>query len=307
MYVAFNIALATNGGVQTKGSTVTSGDVEVAGDNEGAVNCFVAAVDDAGNVLASRFYDTESLLTADMIIKVPAKNLPKLTFVAVANLYPKSADVANFLKAKTLTEIQNVPLTASYLNILAKYGTCEVADYNVSSSVIGIESTSIEIPVTQRTARVQLANFIVNGEVAIVNSLTLLNTKMQGKIIGEYNGENPYGSANVASMNELIDGKPRYASYKDIKLYSYENTPAVMDNNYNATALQIAYMDGAKERTIDFTIKTPTANGEWAEKVLANHIYKLSITITKATVKVEINCSTKDWKEGGEIIIDITD
>ncbi|WP_255418433.1 hypothetical protein [Parabacteroides sp. AM08-6] len=34
---------------------------------------------------------------------------------------------------------------------------------------------------------------------------------------------------------------------------------------------------------------------------MANHLYKLNVTITNEVVDVDVQCYTNDWKEGGDL------
>lgn len=299
--------------LQTKSSsTVANGNspADIETSTEASIsNCYIAAIDESGNVLASYFYE---VLTQDgylatvnehMIIKVPATKQPGLRFFAVANLFENSKD--KLLACKALSNIDKVLLEDESPNILVKTGISEVISAYSTSESLKDNKHSIEdcvcnnitIPVYQRAAAIELAEFNVidserNPVAASVKSLQLLWAKRVTYVKGEYSNSSPndyYASSDLVSPND-VNGKhpsgegPIYGTYDKIRFYAYDNS----SSDYE-TALKINYIVNGVDYERTYAIKTP----DKGNAVVGGNLYQLHVTISN--VSEEVNFKIADW------------
>ena len=162
----------------------------------------------------------------------------------------------------------------------------------------------VTIPVKQRSARIQLDEFKVigvNGEYddVKVTGLQIQNTCRYTFMDSEYKGNDRFEKSYIYVPDGLIPGTDEngvearyYGKYFDARFYVYENK----DSN-QPTSLRISYTynNGKEDGVCEFTIKSPNENG-YADMVLANYVYKLSVEIKNATVNVGVKCATLDWQ-----------
>lgn len=259
-------------------------------------NCFIAAIDNDDNVLASVFYDNlsqsglDATIGGHMIIKVN-KEQP-LRFVAVANLYNNAK--VSLLNCTTLNAIYNVPLVGEHPNTLVKVGISEsISNYKTSDKILNHEDegeaqcTTVKIPVTQRAAAIELAEFNVeNAANVTVNSLRLLDFKEQALVKGEKE-DSGFNSTNIVKPTDTNERypnseKPTYGSYDKIRFYSYDNSSVD-----NPTSLEINYTVDGVEYSRVYEIKT---NG--VTKVVGGNLYKLYVTVSTVD---HLDFVVEDW------------
>lgn len=287
--------------IQTKSSEAeeTEGSIEAIGSEASISNCFIAVLNEKDEVLASSFYygtsftqnDNTTTIKDRMIVKVSADKLPTLRFFAVTNLYSfldgyEGSSKTQLLNCKKLQEIKDIVLIDEAPTVLVKVGISkEYSNYKTDSSN-GEEtqnSTSVSIPVYQRSAAIELAEFKVvdsnNKEVkSEVTSLKLLNVKESAMIVGEADCKvypsNPYAIKNNA--------------YNMIHIYAYDNT------SETKTSLEITYEVNGVPYTRVYTIKTPTGiNKEYTETVKGGKLYQLYVTVSASSS--DISFVVKDW------------
>lgn len=284
--------------IQTRGSEVSEDGSQLANvttSTEATIsNCFIAALNENGEVLASFFYSTNSLsqkedvatINEHMILKVPADKLPALRFYAVTNLYDESKKM--LLACASLDAIKQVTLNDETPNQLVKVGISdELNSYKTSPSIDAHDEndgcTSVTINVFQRSAAIELAEFKVigadNEEIeAVVESLQLINRKEKAKVVGEVEG----AVTNSSAIFKPGDGV--YNTYKDIRFYAYDNTSLE-----NKTSLKITYKVNGVSYDRTYTIKTPGKG----EAVVGGNLYQLHVTIKN--VSEDIYFDVKDW------------
>lgn len=291
--------------IQTRGFDVSEGGSQPANittSTEATIsNCFIAALNENEEVLASFFYNNSSLsqkeyvatINEHMIIKVPADKLPALRFYAVTNLYDESKN--KLLACTSLDAIKQVTLNDETPNQLVKVGISdELNNYKTSPSIDAHDGndgcTSVTINVFQRSAAIELAEFKVigadNEEIeAVVESLQLLNRKEKAGVVGEADGKT-YSSAvfRPGERNEMDPNGGIYETYKDIRFYAYDNS-----SQDNKTSLKITYKVNGVSYDRTYTIKTPGKG----EVVVGGNLYQLHVTIKN--VLEDIYFDVKDW------------
>lgn len=293
--------------IQTRGSDVSEGGSQPANvttSTEATIsNCFIAALNENGKVLASFFYSTNFLsqkenvatINEHMILKVPAGKLPTLRFYAVTNLYDDSKN--ELLACTSLGAIEQVTLNDETPNQLVKVGISEeLNNYKTSPSIDAHGGndgcTSVTINVFQRSAAIELAEFKVigadNEEIkAVVESLQLINRKEKAKVVGEVEGAVTNSSAifKPGDENEMDPtGDGVYNTYKDIRFYAYDNS-----SQDNKTSLKITYNVNGVSYDRTYTIKTPGKG----EVIVGGNLYQLHVTIKN--VSEDIYFDVKDW------------
>lgn len=253
-YAEFEFALSTNSDVQTRSSSVDGGLEEPNSETTEAsvVSCYIAVINESGNVIASDFYSTYNtgdfgykkdgaqLINKHMTIKVPANDAnSKLTFFAVANLEPMQAvlnqakiDKDGFMNCKTLKEIQD-NLIVSYINIFVKQGSIEksISDLKLKETVSSdndSECNSIVIPVNQVTSAVLLESFKIrrNGADnnlqnvidARVKSVELINLKNKTYLNSDLKVED--ASDNYTTTVGAVSIGDKYTYHKDFNTNS---------------------------------------------------------------------------------------
>ena len=258
-YAEFEFALSTNSDVQTRSSSAVDDKTEDpnSATTEGSVvSCYIAVINESGEVIASDFYSTYNtgdfgskkdgaqLINKHMTIKVPANDAnSKLTFFAVANLEPMHAvlnqakvDKDGFMSCKTLKEIQD-NLIVSYINIFVKQGSIEKNIGNLKlketvSSDNDSECNYIVIPVNQVTSAVLLKEFKIRDKDGNVNDVTnervrsvqLINLKNKTYLNTEKTVEDNDGNYDTVKSCELGDDYTFNGKYKNPEYYpEYEN------------------------------------------------------------------------------------
>ncbi len=266
---AFNISLTGNS-IQTRsegGEEYKDAEgnlVQNAQDSEKNItNCFIAAVSE-DKVLSS--FEATDLSSIKMLVKISDTYQPTLTFVAITNV--SESTITDLLSKSSFSSIKNVTLTESP-DALVKFGYKEITEYTIDDKKI-----DITIPLTQRTAAVELESFKVNGKDAVVKSLELVNIKSETLVDGE---------KETGKYTSSIKRIPDSESYAGVRLYAYENTTE------KATALKITYID---ENDVEFYRTYEIKTGEY-KKILAGKLYKLSVSISPS--KNDINFVVKDW------------
>ena len=309
----FDISFMSNV-IDTKAS-VSEDDTE-SKDNEARVaenaisNCFIAALDAENNVVSSFVYEGKEDFTQNgniatinnhMIIKVPANTPPTLRFYAVANLYITeqytSSIKGELLGCKTLSAIQEVVFNDEAPTVLVKVGCSEAySNYKTGTSINSDTYTEVTIPVTQRSAAIELAEFKVvdsnKNEIkeVVVKSLQLLNMKEKAKVGGEYEDSNknkPQESCRYHLEDDCVNESGyHFSSFKDIRIYAYDNTSDAK------TSLKIDYTVNGVFYSRTYTIKTPATNG-YTESVVGGKLYQLYVTV--GAVSEDIQFKVNDW------------
>lgn len=313
VYAAVDLSLL-GGTVKTKSSEY--GDPTTPNGLESSVWSFFVAVLNAGNdeVLTTYYCNQTQSLGNDeygiggspdshFIFKVPASK-PQLKFYVIANVYNGGEfpdNVTNLKACKNLSDLKNAELVNVDPNILPKSGM-RVLDsyttYQTRKEITG-DYTKLRVPVSQRTARIQLAGITVNGQSVnniTVSSLKLSNRKQYGLVDAEF----------VATSNEIRagwsftpfgedskgihpGGEPGLADYPNIYFYTYENSSLDF-----TTTLDVEYRIGNEAtRTYSFEIQTP----EKGKCVVAGTIYELYLNVTKLGADIKWNIVEWDSEE----------
>jgi len=296
----FNVSFMSDA-TQTKssGAEDVEGGIEAIGSEASISNCFIAVLNEKDEVVASSFYYGDSFTQSDntttikdrMIVKVSADELPALRFLAVTNLYSfldgyQGTSKNLLLSCKKLQEIKDIVLVDEAPTVLVKVGISkEYSNYKTDSSnnEETQNSTSVSIPVYQRSAAIELADFKVvdsnNRKIeAKVTSLKLLNVKESAKIEGE-------ADCNVHSSNPytITDNK-----YNTTHIYAYDNTSDAK------TSLEITYEVNGVPYSRTYTIKTPTGiKDNYTETVEGGKLYQLYVTVSASSS--DISFVVKDW------------
>lgn len=226
-------------------------------------NCFIAAVSENGTVLCS--FTSNNPSDIKMLVKVSDTYQPVLTFVAVANVGDQAMN--DLLQSKNLSSIEKVTLTETP-ETLVKVGFNKVNSYSISEG----NKTDITIPLTQRTAAVELASLIVDDNNVVVESLELVNVKNNTKVKGE--GTADYIASSILTIHDN--------NYTSARLYAYENT------SDTKTAIKIIYTYKGVVYDRTYTIKT-----DKIEKILSGKLYKLDVKISSSSAAIEFE--VKDW------------
>lgn len=256
---AFNISLTGNS-IQTRSEG--GEEYKDAQDSEKNItSCFIAAV--SGDKVLSSFKAAD-ISSIKMLVKISDTYQPALTFVAITNVSENT--ITELLSQSSFSSIKKVTLTESP-DALVKFGYKEITEYTIDD-----KKTDITIPLTQRTAAVELESFQVNGKEAVVKSLELVNIKSETQVDGEKTTDQY--TSSIKTIND---------SYAGVRLYAYENTTE------KATALKITYID---ENYVEFYRTYEIKTGEY-KKILAGKLYKLSVSISPS--KNDINFVVKDW------------
>lgn len=332
MYASVDFSFLTT---QTGVATKASGDVKEATETERSIsNCYIAVFEYAngvaGKFLGSRSYGSSDIeaessiykMNGGIIFKIPENinDREDLLFVAIANV---NAGTIPATGEMTYDRLMNLQLTENP-TALVKVGEKKLSkgqngDYasdgkhyiQISKNVLDFDNptksgatvsyANLEIPVKQRTAAIMLKSFEVkrktSGSVgekveATITSVSLENVKMLGKV----NGENTNNSLNLYSEDTKDFNQSN--GFDSYRFYTYENT-----SEEKKTMMHVAYeyktLDGKTvNRTFSFTIKSPGAIAQ-VDEVRANHLYEISVTITNEIAKVDVQCYTKDWENGG--------
>lgn len=333
-YAVFDISLLTGENVSTKSSTSSyeeEGEAPTPSENT-VNNCFIAVINEAGDVIANYYANNypsgTSVSTGEIqskriqkhiTVKVPEGEMPNLRFVAFAQIGDYTEDVSNLQKCISLKELEEVVLK-THPNTYVKTGSITVNELKENAKKKGEEWTLklssqnlvhtddqcnvVTIPVKQRSARIQLDEFKVIGvggeyDDVKVTGLQIQNTCRYTFMDSEYKGNDRFEKSYIYVPDGLIPGtgenevKARYyGKYFDARFYVYENKES---NQPTSLRISYTYNDGKEDGVCEFTIKSPNENG-YADMVLANHVYKLSVEIKNATVNVGVKCATLDWQ-----------
>lgn len=304
VYASFGVSLAASD-IQTRAGENT----EAANENESMVkNCYIAVFEnEEGKLLGSKLYNSNDIevsengytLKKNIVFKVPANDERKdLTIVAVANISESSITGIQNLSYSGLMDFT---LTEDP-DMLVKVGKLDIAsgDYDsymtISSSMYPEKVTPITIEVAQRSAAIELNELTITSSIGTVSdikvtAIKLINKKFSTKVGRSLENNNDIRDTEAVTVDK--DGNYR--------LYTYSNKSA---SQKTALYFEYSYNLNGKTETgkCTFTIKTPD-NGQDVEQVEANHLYKLNVKITNGVATATIKCSTKDWNEGGTIVI----
>lgn len=247
------------------------------------------------------------------ICKIPASK-PRLKFYVIANIYNGKDgapdNVSELNKCKDLTALKNARLVDVDPNIMPKSGIKTLDNYPTYTSLADIDHLaddncpSVEVPLSQSTARIQLARITVNDQPVdniTVFSLKLSNRKQYTLAGREFEATSndtqsgwsfvPFGvdSEGIVSNGDFRD----LSNYSNIHFYTYENTSSTFK-----TTLEVEYQIGNEpQRSYSFEIKTP----ERGSSVIAGNVYQLYLNVKNSVAQGTIICKTKDWQEGGNI------
>lgn len=303
VYASFGVSLAASD-IQTRAGENT----EAANENESMVkNCYIAVFEERGKLLGSKLYNGSDIevskkgytLKKNIVFKVPANGERKdLTIVAVANISePSIARIQNLsysgLMDFTLTEDPGMLVKVGQLDIASG----EYDSYmTISSSMYPEEVTPITIEVAQRSAAIELNELTITSSIGEVSNITVTAIQLKNKNFSTKVDGYVENYSDISAQNEKVTSEN--GELKNYRLYTYSNKSA---SQKTALYFEYSYNLNGKPETgkCTFTIKTPTDNGD-VEKVVANHLYKLNVTITNGVATATIQCSTKDWNEGNE-------
>ncbi len=306
-YAYFDLNLVGEGSM-TKSSSIGEG--ENPNSTESVVhNCYLAIFDTNSKQLLNSFYyvdgtiepvsgeDYTYSLGSHFQIKVSKdeSKRPDLTFVAIANINHSeesiNAGVSSLAALKACKTYGDLMAETILENptVLVKKGekTISKSDYLTSSSTSNHNDycTSVTIPVYQRSAAVELSEFTVKAK---KSDGTFEELKATDVTFNLYN-VNLYTKVDAGATDvDNIEEKP-YSDDKAMgsRFYTYENTTTTK------TYMKVSYtLNGIEETTRALYIQTPV-NGTDVEKVLANHLYKLNVTVINGVAKAE--CTVNDW------------
>ena len=273
-------------------------------------NCYLAIFNTDSKLLLNSFYYVNGTIKSvegeepiyaldshfQMKVSKVENERPNLTFVAIANINydNQSVDqgVSSLATLKACDTYDKLMAATIYENptVLVKKGEISItkSQYETSSLVSEHDSycTKVIIPVYQRSAAVELSSFIVRRTKSDGAYETLSTTDVKFNLYNvNLRTKVKTASDDIDSIEETVYN----ASDSDKRLYTYEN---MTDKK---TYMKVSYtLNGNRETTRALYIKTPV-NGQNVEEVLANHLYKLTVTVTNGTVNVGIKCYTKDW------------
>jgi hypothetical protein len=318
-YVSFNMNLNGDGATKSSSSKPEESTPQAPGSAEGNIaTCFLAIFNAESKQLITSYYYGEN--TGD--IKVDGSNgvtslgqhltfkvkevesvKPDLIFVAIANVNLPSqyGDAASSLKTLESCKTYDALMQARIIEnptVLVKVGEKRVkgTEYTTSSSLDNPDSylTTIHIPVSQRSASVELAKFSIKNHNTdnVTTDLTsevsdiqvnLRNINLYTKVGGNDSGVEDTGYSPV----KFEKGK------QQSPLYTYPNSTA------QKTTLTISYQFKGEQKYAAYTIKTPTTANSlgYTEEVRANTLYKLYVTIINEVVDVTVKCYTLDWEK----------
>lgn len=281
-YAYFDLNLVGEGSI-TKSAEFASDERPNA--HEGSIsNCYLAVFDtDTKQLLNSFFYVTETIKPVSgaedtyslgshiqMKVSKEVSKRPNLTFVAIANLNPTGAGSSlTALKAcGTYDDLMNATIIENPRVVVKKGETAiQKTAYRTSSSISNHDEycTTVTIPVYQRSAAVELSSFAVVKAGSTTETLDV--TDVQFNL---YNA-NLYTKVNAGSMDTDYIGT--YYSFVDKgeRLYTYENTTS--EKAYIIVSYKV---NDVPAQTRPLYIETPGKG----EQVLANHLYKLNVTVT---------------------------
>lgn len=302
VYASFGVSLAASD-IQTKAGE----DTVAANANESKVsNCYIAVFEKGGKLLGSKLYNGNDIEVSDngytlkknIVFKVPANGERKdLNIVAIANISKSITGIQNL----SYNDLMNFTLKEDP-DMLVKVGQLDIAsgeydDYmTISSSMYPEKVTPITIEVAQRSAAIELNELTIESSIGTVSdikvtAIKLINKKFSTKVGGSLENNDDIRDTEAVTVDK--DGNYR--------LYTYSNKST---STKTALYFEYSYKLNGKTETgkCTFTIKTPD-NGQDVEQVEANHLYKLNVKITNGVATATIKCSTKDWNEGGTIVI----
>lgn len=204
-------------------------------------------------------------------------------------------------------------------------GTIDAADYGTSSKTTdfecerdgGVKCGVADVTLTLRTAAIQIASFIIKDSkgVTLFNSSDKKNSAadVRAVITDIQLGTNQQISTNDNHgqlLSTLLNGGEAttkyyaYSSYLNkwesmsegdqlnsnpinYRFYTYEKQSS-------PTNVTIKYAWDGREGSTTFSIKTGGTTDNDA-KVLANHLYKVNVTITNQVADVDVVTYTMDW------------
>ena len=306
-YASFDFSFKSDA-ITTKSSSSYSGE-EAPGGVDGVEslvnNCYLAVFNNAtGKLISSTFYnytdlstgsDGNTALSSHFSFKVSKEAKPNLKFVAIVNVnsvkqgsdYETMASLEKLQEKTTYSDLMATEILEDP-TVLVKVGeyVLNAGDYKTSSSLSKDHDSfckTVVIPVCQRSAAVELSSFTVKTTTGDVLKATdvrfiLYNVNVRTKVDEASNKEeyvsNPYESA-VVGVGE--------------RLYTYENTTS------KKAYIIVSYkVNGIESKTTPLSIKTPVDNQlGYDEKVLANHLYKLNVTVTNGVASAD--CTVGDW------------
>ena len=317
-YAYFSLDLNA-GSTVTKTSSATEKDPIGPNDEENRVNtCYLAVFNsNTGDLLASHFYkggNEGDIIPGDgnITFKISGENKPDLKFVAITNINyssdPEYSDVISLIdlqKCKKYTDLMRATIKENP-TVLVKVGESVLAakDYETSSSLLTDHEKfckTVTIPVTQRSAAIELESFLVQKK----NNNTSTELKVKDVSV-QLQNINMKTTVKEGSVTEIYDNGTLKNWNVDnagtLHLYTYSN------ESESKTTLKISYiLDGVEgTKYAYYTIKTPASNSlGYEEKVKANTLYKLKVTITNEVVDVAVKCYTMDWKDGGNYEVEV--
>lgn len=317
-YAYFDLNLVGEGSM-TKSSSF--GENENPNENESSVhNCYLAIFDAADTKpLLNSFYYVDGTvkpvsgeaytysLGSHFQIKVSKdeSKRPDLIFVAIANINYDEATINNgtsslaTLKACKTYDALMAATIFENPTVLVKKGEKTIAknEYQTSSSISNHDEycTSVTIPVYQRSAAVELSEFIVKAKKSDNTFEILEPTDVTFNL---YNVNLRTNVNTAATDTHNIEEVVYNDTKKGDRLYTYENT------TNKKTYMTVSYtLNGVRNTTKAFNIETPV-NGKDVEKVLANHLYKLNVEVINGVAQVKCvvgawieNTISGDWKE----------
>lgn len=235
---------------------------------------------------------------------------PDLIFVAIANvnlpaIHGEKESSLKTLQACTTYEALLQARIIEDPTVLVKVGETRIkgTDYCISSSLLepDVLLSTVNIPVSQRSASVELADFSIKNRNAagVTTDLTsnvsdiwvnLENINLFTQVVGNDSKVEKTGHESV---------KFEYGKQEN-RLYTYANSTA------DKTTLTLSYKFKGEQKYAAYTIKTPTAGNQlgYTEEVRANLLYKLHVTIINQVVDVTVKCYTLDWMNN-EINVDL--
>ncbi|MEG1543976.1 MAG: hypothetical protein RR382_05555 [Tannerellaceae bacterium] len=292
------LSFTLNGGTTTKATETP----EKPTDNEAAINnCIIFLLDNSDNVIGVTEKPAE---TMDM--KILTKVRTGLKAVAIVNA--SDADRSKFKACATRSDINSVLVDGSSNDGTAPSALLKTGEINVNipTEFKGTSSTTptdantitVEIPVKQRTARIELSAFSVvfKDESKATTSLThtINSVMLSNQAISTYAFSEPtvgkeswYGSEKMEKTSN-----PVFYAYQNTKESKLENNQSV--SAYTTMTIKYTYTTQSKKEvtaTKEFPIITSglAENNLNGNKVIAGCSYKIRVNIEITSVDVEAN------------------
>ena len=316
-YTALQFSLSSGSGLSTKTTSDVSnpeGDTDYSEmkDNEKAVNdCFVFVAynnqiigrrhyssDDITKVSDAEGYGNQYTLNKNILFKAPTGN-PDLLVYAVGMLADtdsafteifNSVTKLDELKGKTIGNLKDFIKvgegTVKHYDNDNKNGyqtSDKTKDFNSEGGTV--QSGKVNITLTHRAAAIEVVQVNAKNSKGEEVDVTVTDIRIDKQIL---NARLNSGMATSAVSNETTfkSEQPQGTAPTGYRFYTYETE--------NPTTITIYYQMYEQSYSYSFTIKT-FINDQKFKKILANHLYQITLNITNNVADVKVQCYTMDW------------